>query len=233
MKSNGLATASLVLGIVGFVVPIVASIAGIIMGHIAKARICKSSGAMGGGGVATAGLIVGYFSLVFTLVLVALSFAGADAAIRKARTTEGRIAASSMAVAVNNFYAEYNRLPDLSNELRTDTGEGVELLRILLAQEGTGDDVENPRGINFLSMKEGKGQRGGLYYGTGNSNQVQGLYDPFGEPYTVVLNTEYEDVLTFRVDSKTYNLRGEQVAIYSPGADGELGTVDDITSFQR
>lgn len=166
-------------------------------------------------------------------VLAAMSFAGVNAAIRKARTTEGKVAASAVSTAVNNFYSEYSRLPDLSNEVNTDTGEGVELLRILLAQEGSGDDVENTRGINFLSVKEGKGRRGGLYYGTGNSNQVQGLYDPFGKPYTVVLNTEYDDVLNFQMGGRTYNLRGQQVAVYSPGADGELGTVDDITSFQR
>lgn len=166
-------------------------------------------------------------------VLAAMSFAGVNAAIRKARTTEGKVAAAAVTSAVDNFYSEYSRLPDLSNEVKTDTGEGVELLQILLAQEGDGDNIENTRGINFLSVKEGKGRRGGLYYGTGSSSQVQGLYDPFGKPYTVVLNTEYEDTLTFQMGSKTYNLRGKQVAVYSPGADGEEGTIDDITSFQR
>lgn len=173
-------------------------------------------------------------------VLAAMSFAGVNAAIRKARTTEGKVAASAVSTAVNNFYSEYSRLPELggsAGDVTTVTTDSSDLLEILLAQEGTGDEVENTRGINFLSVKEGKGRRGGLYYGSGNSNTVEGLYDPFGEPYTVVLNTGYLDSLDFTLGSagnrKTYKLRGQQVAVYSPGADGELGTIDDITSFQR
>lgn len=171
--------------------------------------------------------------ITIVAVLAAMSFAGVNAALKKAKTTQGRVAASSLAQAVNNFYSEYSRLPDLSSEVRTDNGEGVQLLRVLLAEEGSGSDIDNTRGINFLSIQEGKGRRGGLYYGTGGGNEVQGLYDPFGQPYTVILNTDYEDVLNFQVGSRSYRLRGEQVAVYSAGADMELGTTDDVTSFQR
>ncbi len=171
--------------------------------------------------------------ITIVAVLAAMSFAGVNAALKKAKTTQGRVAASAVAQAVNNFYSEYSRLPDLSDRVSTDNGEGVTLLRILLAEEGDGGDVENTRGINFLSVQEGKGRRGGLYYGGGGGNEVQGLYDPFGQPYTVVLNTEYEDVLEFQMGGKSYRLRGEQVGVFSPGADMELGTTDDITSFQR
>jgi prepilin-type N-terminal cleavage/methylation domain-containing protein len=181
------------------------------------------------------------FTLIELLVVIsiiaalaALSFAGVTAALRKARTTEGQVAASGLAQAVNNFYSEYNRLPNLSQQFTTNAGEGVDLLRILLAQEDAANNPVNTRGINFLSVKEGKNQRGGLDYGAqGNSPQAQGLYDPFGQPFTVVLNTNYQDVLTFNVGGRTYNLRGEQVAVFSPGADEQLGTRDDITSFQR
>ena len=174
--------------------------------------------------------------VVITIIaaLAALSFAGVMSALKKAKVTKGKVAASNLIQAVNNFYSEYGRLPELSKEITTDQGEGVELLSILLAEEGTED--ENPRGINFLTIQEGQGRRGGLYYGTGSANaeaKVQGLYDPFGAPYTVVLNTDYEDVLTFQLGDKTLNLRGEQVAVYSPGPDNEKGTRDDITSFKQ
>lgn len=171
--------------------------------------------------------------ITIVAVLAAMSFAGVNAALKKAKITQGRVAASNLAQAVNRFYSEYGRLPDLEKEVRTEAGDegGVTLLQVLLAEDGS--EVENPRAINFLDVQEGKGKRGGLYYGTSGSTQVQGLYDPFGQPYVVKLNTEYEDVLTFQLGEKTYNLRGEQVAVYSPGPDQKLGTSDDITSFQR
>lgn len=172
--------------------------------------------------------------VVITIVaaLAALSFAGVNSALKKAKITQGKVAASNVVQAVNNYYSEYGRLPEFASaELRTDEEQGVRLLRILLAEDGTEED--NPRGINFLSVQEGRGRRGGLYYGSGENAQVEGLYDPFGEPYTVVLNIEYEDTLTFQMGGKAYNLRGEQVAVYSAGPDLEMGTTDDITSFQR
>jgi prepilin-type N-terminal cleavage/methylation domain-containing protein len=186
------------------------------------------------------------FTLIELLVVIsivaalaALSFAGVTAALRKAKTTEGRVAASALAQAVNAFYSEYNRLPELQslsapNGGLTNGGQGVQLLQILLAQEDAANNPINSRGVNFLSIKEAKSRVGGLDYGPqGNAPQVQGLYDPFGQPFTVVLNTEYQNVLTFQLGDRTYNLRGEQVAVYSPGADEQLGTQDDITSFQR
>lgn len=171
--------------------------------------------------------------ITIVAVLAAMSFAGVNSALKKAKITQGRVAATNVAQAVNQFYSEYSRLPELTGDLRTDSGGGVQLLQILLAEEGGGSDVENSRGINFLSVQEGKGKRGGLYYGSGSGSSVQGLYDPFGNPYTIVLNTDYEDTLSFSMGGKTYNLRGEQVAVYSPGPDMEEGTTDDITSFQR
>ncbi|WP_338684778.1 type II secretion system protein [Haloferula helveola] len=168
--------------------------------------------------------------ITIVAVLAAMSFAGVNIAIKRARTTEGNVAASAIHSAVNNFYSEYSRLPEVQGEVKTDSGTGVDLLRILLADEGDGSDIENSRKIPFLNTKEGTGKRGGLYYGS-NGNTVQGMYDPFGQPYTIVLNTDYEDVLRFSKGGKQFELRGEQVAVFSPGADQELGTKDDIASF--
>lgn len=59
--ANGLAIASLVLGIVAFCCAgLLASIPAIICGHMAVGRIKKSGGRDTGGGLAVAGLILGY-----------------------------------------------------------------------------------------------------------------------------------------------------------------------------
>jgi hypothetical protein len=157
-----------------------------------------------------------------------MSFAGVNAAMKKAKRLEGETAANAIRSAVDAFYSEYNRLPDVSGgQLRTDSGEGVKLLRILLAEE----KEDNTRQVTFLSAKEGRAKKGGLIYGSGSSATVEGMYDPFGNPFTVVMNTEYNDALTFQMGSKSFTLRGQNVAVYSPGGDKELNTSDDIKSF--
>jgi prepilin-type N-terminal cleavage/methylation domain-containing protein len=176
--------------------------------------------------------------ITIVAVLAAMSFAGVNAAIKKAKTTEGKVAASSLAEAVERFYGEYNRLPDLTGLGApgggdTSTGDGVTLLKILLAEEGDGSDIENTRQVVFLEAKEAKAKRGGIDFGSGGNGEAQGMYDPFGNPFTVVMNLDYEDSLKFSVGGKQYTLRGKNVAVFTPGADQKLGTSDDITTFQR
>lgn len=60
--TNGLAVASLILGIVG------GGVIAVILGHVAKSQIRRTGEA--GDGMATAGLILGYFWLVIGLILI-------------------------------------------------------------------------------------------------------------------------------------------------------------------
>jgi len=66
--NSNMAVASLVLGILGWTVaPGLASIAAVITGHLAKNEIRESNGELSGDGMATAGLIMGYASIVIVL----------------------------------------------------------------------------------------------------------------------------------------------------------------------
>lgn len=84
--NNGLAVASLVLGIAGiFVIPFIGSIAAVIMGHIARKQIRERG--EGGDGMAVGGLVTGYLGvaiwlavIVFAIVLPIFVFATAGAA---------------------------------------------------------------------------------------------------------------------------------------------------------
>jgi Domain of unknown function (DUF4190) len=76
--NNGLAVASLIMGIVGLTfLPIVASIGAIITGFMAKNQIDESNGTQGGRGMAMAGIVTGFigvvlwalFIIVFILIL--------------------------------------------------------------------------------------------------------------------------------------------------------------------
>ncbi len=58
--TNGLAIASLVCSLVGFVACGVPAIVGVVFGHVARRQIRRSGGRQTGEGLALAGLIVGY-----------------------------------------------------------------------------------------------------------------------------------------------------------------------------
>ncbi|WP_067450641.1 DUF4190 domain-containing protein [Actinomadura macra] len=67
-RNNGMAVASMVLGIIGVVTcgGVVFSVGAIIFGHVAQGQIRRSG--EGGGGMATAGLILGYIFAVIGLL---------------------------------------------------------------------------------------------------------------------------------------------------------------------
>jgi hypothetical protein len=70
--TNVLAVISFVLSLLGvlatFLIPLLPQIAGIICGHIARSQIRRSEGSQVGSGMALAGLIIGYLSIVFSLI---------------------------------------------------------------------------------------------------------------------------------------------------------------------
>lgn len=66
--NSTMAIASLVLSILGWTaLPGIGAIAGVITGHMAKREINESAGALGGEGMANAGLVIGYVNLALGL----------------------------------------------------------------------------------------------------------------------------------------------------------------------
>lgn len=152
-------------------------------------------------------------------VLAAAGFAGGNAAMQKARKVTAQAAATSVATAIDQFYAEYSSLPSGSDgSLATDSGDGVDVLNILAGLED-GDDIENDRKIRFLSLKEAKsGNRDGVVYGA-NGNTIEGLYDPWGQPYFIVMDTDYDEKLSVTPGNGIGQVRlnGRRAAVYSLG----------------
>ena len=69
-ETSGKAIASLVLGIGGFMIlPVVLSILAIVFGRSAKREIAERPG-LGGGGLATAGIALGWIGVALTVVAV-------------------------------------------------------------------------------------------------------------------------------------------------------------------
>jgi hypothetical protein len=64
-RNSTTAVISLIAGIAGWsILPVLGSIVAIFTGHIAKAEIRGSMGQISGGGMATAGLIMGYLQII-------------------------------------------------------------------------------------------------------------------------------------------------------------------------
>ena len=62
--TSSLSLTSMIMGIVGWVLlPIVGGLIAVITGHMAKKEIRQSNGLLGGDGMATAGLVLGYSNL--------------------------------------------------------------------------------------------------------------------------------------------------------------------------
>jgi hypothetical protein len=73
--ASSLAVASLVCGVLSLsAVPLILAIPAIICGHLARQRIRRSEGALGGDGLALGGLITGYLSLFLFGLIGALIF---------------------------------------------------------------------------------------------------------------------------------------------------------------
>ena len=167
------------------------------------------------------------FTLVELLVVIAIiavlaaaGFAGGNAAMQKAKKVSAQAAATSVVTAIDQFYTEYSSLPSGdAGSLGTDTGEpGVNVLNILAGTE-SGSDIENDRKIRFVSLKEAKkGNRDGVVYDTAG-NSITGMFDPWGQPYFIVMDTDYDEQLAVAPGNSIpqVDLNGRRAAVYSLG----------------
>lgn len=70
-QNSTMATVSMIAGIVGWVLaPLIGSLVAIITGHMAKREIRESAGQLGGDGMATAGLVLGYLQIIPSILCV-------------------------------------------------------------------------------------------------------------------------------------------------------------------
>jgi hypothetical protein len=68
--NSNMALVSLILGVLGWtLLPTIGAIGAIITGHMAKSEIKSSMGALGGDGMATAGLVLGYANIAIGLCI--------------------------------------------------------------------------------------------------------------------------------------------------------------------
>jgi uncharacterized membrane protein len=70
-QNSTMAMVSMIAGIVSYVIaPLIGAIVAIITGHMAKREIRESNGQLGGDGMATAGLVLGYLQIIPSILCV-------------------------------------------------------------------------------------------------------------------------------------------------------------------
>jgi prepilin-type N-terminal cleavage/methylation domain-containing protein len=184
------------------------------------------------------------FTLVELLVVIAIiavlagaGFAAGNAAVQKAKKVTAQATCTAVESAVNNFFTDNGSMPldpvpttpILTN---TNAGDSGKLLEVLLAIE-TGNTPLNARAVKYLNVKEGKANKNGIIYDS-TGKTVQGLYDPWGGPFKVMLDHDYDEKVevTPTGGSKTI-LNGRRVAVWSEGADynGAKKIADDVKTW--
>ncbi|MEY3394781.1 MAG: hypothetical protein RL346_1017 [Verrucomicrobiota bacterium] len=165
--------------------------------------------------------------IVIIMVLAGLSFSVGSGMMQRARKTAAQQVVNNIATSVEQFYSEYNLLPDpkegtdednVSSPFETNETDGITLLEILSGLE----NQQNERKLRFLNVKEAdKGNRDGIIFSPAG-DEIIGLFDPWGEPYYVILDYDYDDRLEFS-PSSAYNyeakLNSKRVAVFSLGTD--------------
>lgn len=194
------------------------------------------------------------FTLVELLVVIAIiavlasaGFAVGNKAFQQARKAMALRVCTGIELGVNNFFTEYGSLPTtetveenmVDGMVTDDDGPGLNLVRTLMDDEVI-EPIMNVKGIKFLEVKEGKAKKDGLMYAeTDTKPRILGLYDPWGGPYRVSLDVNYDEVIEVQPKasgSKKKTLNGRRVVAWSNGADGaedgSTGKVtDDVTTW--
>lgn len=180
-------------------------------------------------------------------ILAAASFAGYGKIVEGVRKKEAQVMAIAVSNAVEQFYADYNRLPKptsatdgADSDTTTEGGEG--LVKVLTGKEGEEGAVQNTRKVDYAEgikpAKVVKGKAATAQAG-GSDKWRNGLVledenieivDGWGNYYKVKLDTDYNKELenpdTNGVADGLTKL-AKRVLVWSPGKDGKEETWED------
>lgn len=179
--------------------------------------------------------VIAIISVLMGLTLVVIS--AVKEAARRAKAKHDML---NIVAAINAYYTEYGRFPvdapDSSVDMTiANENDHVALFRVLMA---TGSDSLNPKKIVFITppiaIESGTFARGGI--------DKKGVFrDPWGSPYQIRIDTNYDTQLANPYDSNAgpSTLAGS-VVVWSLGKDGTGGNgdkragagSDDVVSWQ-
>jgi len=177
-------------------------------------------------------------------ILVGLTVPAIMSAMDSAVAAKARNDVIQLVAAVKAYETEYGKLPTdvVSSDDGAEASQGwfqEDNDRVVKVLIGENDNDLNPRLIVFLEPRQAKGTEGSFRDGLGTDKK---LYDPWGTPYAIKLDTSYNNELEY-YGGPTYksNVRRSAFAVsfgknkiqQDPGkaVDKDL-KVDDIVSFR-
>jgi prepilin-type N-terminal cleavage/methylation domain-containing protein len=134
------------------------------------------------------------FTLIELLVVIAiiailagLAFPAVQGALNSGKKAQARNDVQQIAAAIRAFQLEYGRQPSTETGDDQWVGDNSTVIRALMGNDGS----LNPRNITFLSPKMASGKKAGV-----DSSDFT-FYDPWGSPYFIKLNTDYDNVVEY------------------------------------
>lgn len=172
---------------------------------------------------------------LFALILIAISLAIGipigQVVLRNQKIGRASKTAVELRTAILNYYTEYKRYPSL-NEAAGDTevltdGSNHLISALMPAQpEGNIPNHVSRRGILFFSAPRAKSVESPGVFG---ERPNLGLNDPWGNPYAVVYDSNYDGVIEIPkldIPAQLNTIRGD-VAVWSSGRNGAFGMADE------
>lgn len=179
------------------------------------------------------------FTLIELLIVIAiiailagLGFPALQGALGSGKKAQARNDMQQIVAAIRAFQLEYGRLPtsellengDDAWDPRAWFPDNREIINVLIGE----DTSLNPRGIVFLEAKRVTGNKGGI----GDDGT---FYDPWGSPYAVKLDINYDNKLEY-YNNGSPNVFSSALAVsFGPNTEQENpfeSGSDDITSFK-
>jgi len=149
-ETSGKAIASLICGIFFLIFP--AAVAAIILGHLSISEISKSAGRLTGRGLATAGLVLGYFGAVglipFILIIAAIAIPNLIRATTVANETS----------AVTSLRTIYSAAQEYSSTYSNGFPDSLEAL------DGSNSGVPNCEHAHLIDRTLATGQKNGYFF---------------------------------------------------------------------
>jgi Domain of unknown function (DUF4190) len=136
---------SLILAVLSFTCGwLFTAIPAVICGHIARAKIRKSGGALGGRGIATAGLILGYLALVLGIMSIPLlvSIIQSDRERLQRLSTERKEIASDDGKIKVTVPGTWTKLPELDKRASLQVGNKSKEVYLIVITD-TKTDLDN------------------------------------------------------------------------------------------
>ncbi len=179
-------------------------------------------------------------------ILAALLFPAAGAAMDAARKSKAKNDVVQLSIAVKAYQTEYGRSPvvgyggDEASEgwfqgPETGSQYNKDIVKVLMGENVNG---LNPRKVVFLETRPAKGTPDAPKDGVADDGM---FYDPWGTPYAVKIDTEYDNWVEYYGQGSQENVRTTVIAVsfgknkiqQNINLTSDKGArVDDVVSFQ-